>query len=254
MKKNTGNKIGLGIFVSVGIALFIAGIYFIGDRQQLFSKTFTIRAVFKDVSGLQVGNNVRFAGIVVGTVNNIEILRDTIVRVDMLIKDGSRKFIRNDSRAIIGTDGLMGNKIVTISTGTSHGKVIENGDYILTYTPVSIDDILKDIKKTTENASKLTGDFAVIMNNIRSGRGTVGKLFMDTTFAYNVDQTLVNLKEGTGGFQQNMEAAKNNILFRGFFKRKKREKERENKEKMEQEEKEKRAKDQEEKKEKVVKK
>ncbi|MGQ0828574.1 MAG: MlaD family protein [Bacteroidota bacterium] len=248
MKKNTGNKIGLGIFVSIGIALFIAGIYFIGDRQQLFSKTFTIRAVFKDVSGLQVGNNVRFAGIVVGTVDNIEILSDTIVRVEMIVEEGPRKFIRRNSKAVIGTDGLMGNKIVTITNGTQESKMVENNDYILTTIPVSLDDILKDIKRTSENASKITSDLAVIINNIRSGRGTVGKLFMDTTFAYNVDQTLVNLKEGAGGFQQNMEAAKDNILFRGFFKRKKKEKEKEK------EEKEKREKEEMQAKEKVTKK
>lgn len=231
MKKNTGNKIGLGIFVSAGIALFIAGIYFIGDRQQMFSKTFTIRAIFKDVSGLQVGNNVRFAGIVVGTVDNIEIMSDTTVRVDMIIEEGPRKFIRKDSKAIIGTDGLMGSKIVTISVGSQNRKVIENDDYILSAIPVSVDDILKQLNKTAENAATITDDLAVIMNNIRSGKGTVGKLFMDTAFADNVDQTLVNLKKGTGGFEQNMEAAKSNILLRGFFKKKKTEDEKKEEEK-----------------------
>jgi phospholipid/cholesterol/gamma-HCH transport system substrate-binding protein len=87
MKKNTGNKIGLGIFVSVGLALFIVGIYFIGERQQLFRNTFQLSAVFKDVSGLQPGNNVRFSGINVGIVSNITQATDTSVRVDMQIDE-----------------------------------------------------------------------------------------------------------------------------------------------------------------------
>ena len=73
MKKNTSNKIRLGIFVSLGIVVFILGIYFIGERQQLFRSTFRLSGVFKDVAGLQAGNNVRLSGINVGTVENISI-------------------------------------------------------------------------------------------------------------------------------------------------------------------------------------
>lgn len=227
MKKNTGSKIGLGIFVSVAIALFIVGIYFIGEKQQMFVKTFTIKAVFKDVSGLQIGNNVRFSGIVVGTVDNIQIISDSSVRVDIVIDETVRKFIKKDAKAVIGTDGLMGNKILTITAGTKDEKQIEDYDYILTSAPISMDDILKQLKITSENASQITGDMAIIMSTIRSGKGTVGKLFMDTAFADNVDQTIVNLKQGTGGFKQNMDAAKENIFFRGFFKKKKKKEEQE---------------------------
>ncbi len=66
MKKDTSNKIRLGIFISLGIAVFIVGIYFIGERQQLFRSTFRVSGVFKDVAGLQAGSNVRFSGINVG--------------------------------------------------------------------------------------------------------------------------------------------------------------------------------------------
>ena len=243
MKKKTSNKIGLGIFVSAAIALFTIGIYFIGEKQQLFGKTFTVKAIFKDVNGLQVGNNVRFSGIVVGTVDNIQIISDTTVRVDMVVDEKVRKFIKKDSKAVIGTDGLMGNKILTISAGTKDKEQIQSHDYILTTAPISVDDILKQLKTTSENASQITGDMAIIMGTIRSGKGTVGKLFMDTAFADNVDQTLVNIKQGTGGFKQNMDAAKENIFFRGFFKKKKKEEQKEKEEQEKKEEKEKRIKE-----------
>ena len=81
MKKNTSNRIRLGIFVSLGIVLFILGVYFIGERQQLFRSTFRLSCVFKDVAGLQSGGNVRFSGITVGTVDNISIVSDTTVKV-----------------------------------------------------------------------------------------------------------------------------------------------------------------------------
>jgi phospholipid/cholesterol/gamma-HCH transport system substrate-binding protein len=85
MKKPVDNKIRLGIFVSVSIALLIVGIYFIGERQQLFNRTFGLSGIFKDISGLEVGNNVRFSGINVGVVNDIQQITDSTVRVDMMI-------------------------------------------------------------------------------------------------------------------------------------------------------------------------
>jgi phospholipid/cholesterol/gamma-HCH transport system substrate-binding protein len=59
------------------------------------------------------------------------------------------------------------------------------------------------------------------MKNIREGRGTVGKLLMDSSFARNIDKTIVNIKQGTSGFKQNMDAASHNFLLRGFLKKKK---------------------------------
>ena len=220
MKKSKGNKIRLGIFVSIGLALFIAGIYFIGKRQQMFRSTFRISGVFREINGLQVGNNVRFSGIDVGVINDIEMIADTAVRVDLSISESVRKFIKKDTKAIIGTDGLMGSKIVIITPGTHNQKVIQNNDFIATYEPVTIDDILFNLKIASSNAAYITEDISAIIGNIRWGKGTIGKLFMDTTFAKNIDKTIVNIREGTGGFKENMNAASHNFLLKGFFNKK----------------------------------
>jgi phospholipid/cholesterol/gamma-HCH transport system substrate-binding protein len=223
MKNNSGRKTVLGIFITMALAFFIAGIYYIGKKQQLFNNTFRISGVFKDVRGLQVGNSVRFAGINVGVVEEINIITDTSVRVDMLIDENTRKFIRRDASVIIGSDGLMGNKILQIMPGTPGERVIENDNYIRTTAPLNMDDIFAKLKVTGDNAASITSDLAVIIGNIRNGRGTIGKLFMDSTFATNLDKTVVHLKQGASGFSQNMEAAKHSFLLRGMFKKKKRE-------------------------------
>jgi phospholipid/cholesterol/gamma-HCH transport system substrate-binding protein len=221
MKKYTENKIRLGIFVSIGLTLFITGIYFIGKKQQLFSSTFLISSVFKDISGLQVGNNVRFSGINVGIIEYIEQITDSTVKVDMLIDERSRKFIKKNARAVIGTDGLMGSKILIIVPGTGSKQVIANNDTLGATHPVSIDDILLKIKVSSDNAAKITDGLAAIIGNIREGKGTVGKLFMDSVLAENLDEAIVNIKQGAGGFRQNMDAAGKNILLKGFLKKKK---------------------------------
>src|SRR5690242_14400411 len=99
MKKETGNRIRLGVFVTAGIVLLFIAIYYIGQRQRLFANTFSIRGIFEDVNGLQPGNNVRFAGINVGTVESIEIISDTSVIVTMIIDKPTKKFIKTDSKA-----------------------------------------------------------------------------------------------------------------------------------------------------------
>ena len=221
MEKSTSNKVKLGIFVSAGFALLIACIYLIGERQQLFSNTFHISGVFKNISGLQIGNNVRFSGINVGIIDDIEQISDTAVRVDMIIDEDTRKFMKKNARAIIGSDGLMGNKIVSITPGTPGKQMLSNNDVIATEQPVTMDDILVKLKVTGDNAASITNDLAIVMTNIREGKGTIGKLLMDTAMANEVDQALTNIKQGAGGFKQNMNAASKNVLLRGYFKKKK---------------------------------
>jgi phospholipid/cholesterol/gamma-HCH transport system substrate-binding protein len=219
MKKTDGNRIRLGIFVSAGLVLLIAGIYFIGEKKKLFATTFQISAVFNDINGLQVGNNVRFSGINVGVIENIEQISDSAVRVEMTLDEHSRKFLKKDVKAIIGSDGLMGNKIMVIIPGTTGKIPLADNDVIASTPAISVDDILIKIKVTSDNAAELTGDLSAIIANIRQGKGTIGKLFMDTTFAETVDEALVNIKKGAGGFKDNMNAAKHNFLLKGYFKK-----------------------------------
>jgi phospholipid/cholesterol/gamma-HCH transport system substrate-binding protein len=84
-----------------------------------------------------------------------------------------------------------------------------------------MDDILASIKETTDNSAVITENLAAVMVNIREGRGTMGKFFSDTVFAQTVEDALVNIKLGAGGFNQNMNAASHNILLKGYFKKKK---------------------------------
>ena len=212
MKKDTTNKIRLGIFVSLGIVVFIAGIYFIGERQQLFRSTFRVSGVFKDVAGLQAGNNVRLSGINVGTVENISIISDTSVMVEILIDESVRKFIKKDAVATIGSEGLMGNKILIISPGTGGKMEIEDNDTIETSPPINMDDILLSLKTTIDNTSNITSDLSKITGNIQSGKGTIGRLLMDQSLAQNFDSSLVNLKQGSEGLKNLMVDAKGSFV------------------------------------------
>src|ERR1700722_16185933 len=126
MRNTTGNKARLGIFVTAAVALFIAGLYFIGQRQQLFNRVFHVSAVFKNVNGLQVGNNVRFSGINVGIVESMAQATDSTVLISMQLAMNIQKFIKRNAKALISSDGLLGNKIVSIIPGAPGEKEIAN--------------------------------------------------------------------------------------------------------------------------------
>jgi phospholipid/cholesterol/gamma-HCH transport system substrate-binding protein len=206
----------LVIFITIGVTLFIIGIYFIGERQQIFRSTFRLSGVFKDVDGLEAGDNVRFSGINVGTIENISIVSDSSVRVNILIDENDRKFIKKDAVASIGSEGLMGNKILIINPGTGGKTEINNNDTVQAIQPLNIDDIFRSLKTTIDNTAHITKDLSKITSNIQSGKGTIGRLSMDQSYAQNIDSALVNMKEGSAGFKILMDKAKKSWLLWGF--------------------------------------
>ncbi|MHC1738871.1 MAG: MlaD family protein [Ignavibacteriaceae bacterium] len=211
MKKDTTNKIRLGIFITLGVVILIVGIYFIGEKQQLFRSTFRLTGVFRDVAGLQAGNNVRLSGINVGTVENIMIISDTSVRVEVVIDEETRRFIKKDAVATIGSEGLMGNKILIINPGTGGKRIIEDNDVVETAPPVNLDEIFVSLKTTVDNASFITNDLAHITNNIQSGKGTIGRLLMDHSLAENFDASITSLNQSLSGMNDIINVTKNSF-------------------------------------------
>ncbi|WP_418262983.1 MlaD family protein [Flavobacterium faecale] len=230
-------KIKLGFFVSVGILIFFIIIFFIGANQNLFSSKFKINTNFKNVSGLQVGGQVRFSGISVGTIENIAIINDSTVNVIAIIDNNVKRFIKKDSKASITSEGVIGDKILTISQGSTKSPEVKDGASIKSFEPIEFDVILSSIKVSTENAEIITNELAYLLSSINNGEGAIGKLMNDKGMAEDLDRTMTNLRKSSKGLEENMEAAKHNFLLRGYFKKKEREKEKLEKEAKEQAEK-----------------
>ncbi|MEG1238826.1 MAG: MlaD family protein [Flavobacterium sp.] len=233
MEKQSGYTWKLGMFVTIGLLLFITAIYFIGKQKNLFGSTFHLTSKFKTVSGLEVGNNVRFSGINIGTVEEIRLINDSSVVVSMVIKDEVREFIKTDARAGIGSDGLMGDKVLTISPGTKSQKIIEDNGAIASIDGIEMNDIMKSVKKSVDNVGVISEELAIFSHSMNNGNGALARLVRDDKMANSVSNTLSNLETGTKGFSDNMEAAKSNFLFRGYFKKKEKEKEKKQEQKQE---------------------
>ncbi len=194
MKKTNSQKLNLGIFVIVSTLILITALYFIGNRQNLFGKTFKVNALFNNVNGLMLGNNVRYSGINVGTVKDIKMLNDTTISVEMIIENKILKHIKKNAVAIIGSDGLVGSMVINIIPGKGTAIQLKPGDTIKSYSKISTNDMLTTLSTTNENAALLTADLLKITTAINDSKGTVGLLINDVEMASNLKQTIAYLK------------------------------------------------------------
>ncbi|MBP6558301.1 MAG: MCE family protein [Flavobacterium sp.] len=221
MIKNSGYVWKLGMFIIIGIFLFIVTIYFIGKTKNMFGDTFQLKSEFKNVSGLKIGNNVRFSGINIGSVKEIEFLSDSAVVVVIVVQQKVQKYIKTDALASIGSDGLMGDKVLTISHGNTSKKIVKNNDKIGSTNAIEIEDIMKSVKVSVDNAQVITYELAEFTSKMNNENSMLSKLVNDDKMGKSLDASLSNIEDATKGLNENMEAAKHNFLLRGYFNKKK---------------------------------
>jgi phospholipid/cholesterol/gamma-HCH transport system substrate-binding protein len=219
-RHTTKFKVRLGLFIAGGLTIFIVAVFIIGRQKNLFIPVYRLTTTFFNISGLTVGNNIRFSGINVGTVDNIKIINDSTVQVDMLIQKNVQQFIKADCEAAIGSAGVIGDRILIITQGSSDAPLAKDGQHILSKEPVEPDAIMASLQITADNAAIVSFQLAEIMTKVNSGSGTLGRFIQDSSIAENINQTILNLKKSSKGLNENMNAAKENFLFRGYYRRK----------------------------------
>lgn len=236
------NNIKLGAFVLSGLFFLILLLYMIGKNRNMFGSNFTLIARFENVQGLQAGNNIRYAGIDVGTVKRVSIVNDTLMEVRMTIDDKMKGIIHKNALVSIGTDGLVGNKVLNITPVKQASTVAEDGDILPSKKPLDTDEMLRTLNKTnndvstiseelkttvmrinnsaslwgilndkelplnlrrsafnirlaTEKANYMANDLYKIVNDIKKGKGSVGSLLTDTSFATNLNEAVNKIKQ-----------------------------------------------------------
>jgi len=229
MKTTASQKIKIGLFTFVGVIVLVLIVFFIGNKRNLFSSTFNLYGTFKNVNGLNVGNNVRFAGINEGVVSAITILNDTTVRVDLTMNDNVQKFIKADSRISIGSDGLVGDKMIVISPGgITSTQIVKDGTKLETVAPFDADKLIAKLTGIADNAGNLIQNLAAITGKVNSGKGSLGRLLNNDRMANDLDatvkqakSTIANVHQTSATLNQDLTAAQHNFLLKGFFNKKK---------------------------------
>ena len=205
-------KARLGMFIAVGLAIFVIAIFFIGRQQNLFSPVFKVTTNFQNVSGLLVGNNIRYSGINVGTVDNITIINDSTVQVDLLIRRNVQQFIKADSQAGIGSEGIIGDRVLIITQGSNDAPIVQDGQHILSKEPIETDAVMASLQTSAANAEIITLQLSQIMMDINRGEGALGRLIQDPAIADNITQTIENFKRSSEGLDETIEVTKQNVF------------------------------------------
>jgi phospholipid/cholesterol/gamma-HCH transport system substrate-binding protein len=229
MKITPEQKTKIGIFTFVGLAVLVFAVFFIGNQKSLFSSTIKLSGVFTNVNGLQIGNNVRFAGINVGVVDDIQIQNDTAVRVTLSVERDVQKFIKKDAKMNIGSDGLMGDKLMVISPGGANTtEMVKDGQQIGAVNPMDVDKIITKVTKMADDAASLFNSLSQIVDKINNGQGSIGRLLNDNKMADQIQTTVVqanktmkNVRATSATLNEDLKAAQSNFLLKGYFNKKK---------------------------------
>lgn len=186
-------NVKLGAFVLGGLLLFAVALFYIGKENTFFNKTFTISAVFKNIEGLKEGDKVWLSGVKIGTVKHVQIVAEGRVIVALSLRDKQNEFIKKNATAFIGSDGLVGNKIVVIRPGNAE-KIVQANDTINTLSPTDTQELINIAKDVGSNTRSLTDDLKLITARINRGEGLLGELLNDGPLSNDLRQAVISLR------------------------------------------------------------
>lgn len=171
----------LGLVILAGLAVGLSALFILASQGNLLSSTYTVNARFGRVQGLKAGATVFYNGIGVGRVEEVRLPGrpgDPIL-VRLSVDEDARALIREDSRAIIQSDGLVGNMIVSLTGGTLRAPAVANNGYIAGEDPLDIGAVSDRLFDSVARFDSVTVGLATIMNDTRSGEGSLGRFLYD---------------------------------------------------------------------------
>lgn len=187
----------VGIFIALGLAVFVIGVLTLGSSQKTFVKSIHIRSRFSDVAGLKKGGMIWFSGVKVGTIKEITFTGVEQVDVVMNIDAAVQQYIHRNAGVRISSDGLIGNKIIVIDGGTPNAPVIEDGDVLQSEKLLSTEDMMATLQQNNQNLLAITKDFRQLSSQILQGKGTIGALLADSTMGVQLRSSMKNLEATT---------------------------------------------------------
>ncbi|WP_439482348.1 MlaD family protein [Cyclobacterium plantarum] len=186
-RKTENSKVGL--MVLAGALFLVFTLYMVGRNQDIFRSNFTLQAVVSHVNGLVPGNNVRFMGMDVGTVKSIEMANDTSINITMVINTKMNPYIKKNAKISIGTDGLMGNKLVHINPQEGNAGMVSDGDIIFSDKALETDEMLSTLHATSLLIEKTSMNLYQISEKLNTSQ-VLWELLSDSTITSDIKTTL----------------------------------------------------------------
>jgi len=187
-------EIKIGLFVFVGLILLTVITFSIGDF--FFKSGYNIDVVLNFANGVQESAPVRLAGIEVGEVKDASVFKDdkgnTMVKLKLWLTNEAK--VEEDSKVLINTLGLIGEKYVEIVPGTPGAPLLKNGATIRGVSSVSVEQMTKKGYEIAFKLEKVADSLDAILEQVKSGKGTVGKLVYDDTLYNEAEAMMKDLR------------------------------------------------------------
>ncbi|WP_268847809.1 MlaD family protein [Flavobacterium aestivum] len=196
-ESSSKHSIYVGLFIFIGMIFLLGGILMVGNLHETFKKKMELVSVFDEVNGLQTGANVWFSGVKIGKVRSIELNKNRKVLVTLAIETKAQQFILRNAKTKIGTDGLIGNKVVVIYGGTENSDPVRDGDTLRVGSTYSTENLMNTLQKNNDNLLAITTDFKTISHKLTMNEGTVGKLLNDNGLYDNINAVALSLNEAS---------------------------------------------------------
>ena len=182
-------KIGIVSVVALVIASFL--IFMVSGSGGFFWQRYGLKTVFPDIQGLKVGAPVRVAGVEIGSVKKIDFIGDK-VEVAMEVGKEQMERITDRSTASLGSISLLGEAAVDI-TPNSQGTPIPEWGYVRSGPPPG------SLSTAAEAATKSLETTNALLEQVRQGRGTLGKLVTDDTLYQQLNDFVESAEAVTQG-------------------------------------------------------
>jgi len=187
-KQRVLSSFSVGFVVFVGMLLFMAGLFLVGDGVNLFSEQVEYRIIAPTATGIQVGSKVYLSGVHAGSVKRIRFpadLTSSQVIMTLAIDREYREGIRENSFAYTMSEGVLGDQTIHIQLGTAEQPALPPG-FEIAFKPKSMLEGLagEQFTQSTENLLETT---ISILREIQAGKGTVGQLLKNPELYDNLN-------------------------------------------------------------------
>lgn len=190
------HEIRVGFTILIGIIIIVFVILAVGNQHGILGDRYHLKVEMSRVNGLQTGAPVRLNGVHVGSVTGVNFSKDISnqkVQIDLEIFHNVQERIRSDSKAHIGTLGLLGDKYVALTMGSPDHRILKNGEQLVGSDPIDVEslidegvDIMSLLKTSVNNINQIT-------EKIQNGDGSLGLLLNNTDLYHTLDTLLTDM-------------------------------------------------------------
>lgn len=182
----------VGVFVLASLVALLFMVLVIAQQEGLWEEYLEYKTVFRNISGLKRGSEVRLAGLTVGTVRRIAVRPDGRIEVTFEVLSKYRDQIRQDSQASIGMIGLLGDRSLDLTAGSKGLPPVPEGGLVAAVEPLDLQELLSRAAPSMENLQKFLANLERVTEGMADPQGAFHQALLQ------IRDTMAKVNQGVG--------------------------------------------------------